>query len=112
MGKGLPPPGGDHNQAVKIITIDTVLISLSVCIVAVRFIGRRVGSKQYGSDDWTMLAALVRSLLIRTHRFSLTSLLRITTVPLDSGIRNLRVPGAFWLGETYLLLGYRTGRSI
>ncbi len=72
MEKRLPPPGGDQNQAAKIITIYAVLTSLSVTIVAVRFIARRVGSKHYGSDDWTMLAALVRSLLTRTHRFFLT----------------------------------------
>ena len=65
MEKGLPPPGGDQNQAVKMITIYAVLTSLSVTIVAVRFVARAVGSNHYGPDDWTMLAALVRSLLTR-----------------------------------------------
>ena len=72
MDKGPPPPGGDQSQAAKLITVWAVLISLSVVIVTVRFLARAVGSKNYGWDDWTMLAALVRSLLTRTQRFFLT----------------------------------------
>ena len=72
MDKGPPPPGGDRSQAAKLVTIWAVLVSLSVAIVAVRFLARTVGSKRYGWDDWTMLAALVRSLLTRIQRFSLT----------------------------------------
>lgn len=86
MEKGLPPPGGDQNQAAKMLTIYAILTGLSVAIVAVRFIARAVGKKPYGLDDWTMLAALVRSLLTRTYR--LDSLLKITTVSLDNDIRN------------------------
>ena len=71
MEKGLPHPGGDQNQAAIMITTYAVLTSLSVTIVAVRFIARAVGSNPYGSDDWTMLAALVRFLLTRTHWFFL-----------------------------------------
>ena len=48
MEKGLPPPGGDQNQAAKMITTYAVLTSLSVAIVAVRFIARAVGSQHYG----------------------------------------------------------------
>lgn len=70
MDKGLPPPGGDQNKAAKTITIWAILTSLSVVIVTVRFTARAVGKKRVGWDDWTMLAALVRSLLTRTQRVS------------------------------------------
>lgn len=73
MDKGPPPPGGDQNQAVKLITVWAVLTSLSVVVVTVRFIARAAGSKRFGWDDWTMLAALVRSLLTRTQQFILTT---------------------------------------
>lgn len=69
---GPPPPGGDQSQAAKLITIWAVLISLSVVVVTVRFIARAVGRKHIGWDDWTMLAALVSSLLTRTQQFSQT----------------------------------------
>lgn len=65
MDKGLPPPGGDQNRAAKTIIIWAVLTSTSVAVVTVRFIARAVGNKRFGWDDWTMLAALVRSLLTR-----------------------------------------------
>ena len=68
MDKGLPPPGGDQSKAAQTITIWAVLTSLSVTIVTLRFVARVVGSKRFGWDDWTMLAALVRSLLTRTQR--------------------------------------------
>ena len=71
MDKGLPPPGGDQNKAAKTITIWAVLTSLSVSVVTVRIIARAMGNKRFGWDDWTMLAALVRSLLTRTPRISL-----------------------------------------
>lgn len=70
MDKGSPPPGGDQSQAAKLIAVWAVLTSLSVVLVTLRFIARAAGSKRYGWDDWTMLAALVRSLLTRTQRFS------------------------------------------
>lgn len=73
MDKGPPPPGGDQSQAAKLITIWAVLTSLSVIVVTVRFIARVAGSKHFGWDDWTMLAALVRSLLTRTQRLLLTT---------------------------------------
>ena len=62
-----PPPGGDRNQATKMITVHAFLTSLSVIIVSLRFIARAKGSKRFGWDDWTMLAALVRSLLPEIH---------------------------------------------
>ena len=62
-----PPPGGDQNQAAKMITIHAILVSLSLIIVSFRFIARANGGKHFGWDDWTMLAALVRSLLTETH---------------------------------------------
>ena len=65
MDKGLPPPGGDQNQGAKYITVSAILTSFSVVVVAFRFIARGVGSKEFGWDDWTMLAALVRSLSTR-----------------------------------------------
>ena len=72
MGKGQPPPDGDQNKAAKTITIWAVLTSLSVATVTVRFTARAVGNKRIGWDDWTMLAALVRSFSTKTHNgFSL-----------------------------------------
>ena len=68
-----PPLGGDQSQAAKSITIWAVLLSFSVAIVTVRFIARAKGSKHFGWDDWTMLAALVRSLSTRIQRSSLTA---------------------------------------
>ena len=62
MNKGPPPTGGDQNQAAKILTVTGILTSLSIVTVIVRFIARAKGSKHYGWDDWTMLAALVRFL--------------------------------------------------
>ena len=62
MHKGLPPPGGDQNQAAKYITVTAVLTSFSIALVALRFIACAVGSRHAGWDDWTMLAALVSSL--------------------------------------------------
>ena len=73
MNKGPSPPGGDQSQAVKLITVWAVLTSLSIVVVTVRFIARATGRKRYGWDDWTMLAALVRSLLTRTQRDFLTT---------------------------------------
>ena len=73
MDKGPPPPGGDQSRAPRLITLMAVLISLSVVIVTVRFIARAAGSKRYGWDDWTMLAAMVRFLLTGTQRFFLTT---------------------------------------
>ena len=70
MDKGPPPPGGDQNKAAKTIAIWAVLTSLSIVIVTVRIIARAVGNKRFGWDDWTMLAALVRSLLTQTPRVS------------------------------------------
>lgn len=58
-----PPPGGDQNQATKLITIIAILTSICLIMVSLRFIARAVGRKHFGWDDWTMLAALVRSLL-------------------------------------------------
>ena len=66
-----PPSGGDQNQATKMITVHAILASLSVIIVSLRFIARTKGSKRFGWDDWTMLAALVRSLLTEIHMSSL-----------------------------------------
>lgn len=68
MDKGPPPPGGDQNQAARLITVLAVLTSLSIVVVTVRFVARATGSKRYGWDDWTMLAASVRSLLTRTQQ--------------------------------------------
>ena len=68
-----PPPGGDQSRAPTIITIWAVLVSLSVAVVTVRFVARAKGKKHFGWDDWTMLAALVRSLLTRTQRLFLTA---------------------------------------
>ena len=42
MEKGLPPPGGDQKGAAILITTYAVLTTLSVAIVAVRFIARAV----------------------------------------------------------------------
>ena len=64
-----PPPGGDQNQATKFITIQSLLASLSLIMVSLRFVARTIGSKRFGWDDWTMLAALVRSLFTETHLF-------------------------------------------
>ena len=61
MDKGLPPPGVGQNQGAKYTTVSAILTSLSVIIVAFRFIAREVGSKNFGWDDWTMLAASVRT---------------------------------------------------
>lgn len=72
MDKGPPPPGGDRSQEAKLISIWAVETFLAVVVVTVRFIARATGSKRFGWDDWTMLAALVRSLLTRTQRFFLT----------------------------------------
>ncbi|KAM0801648.1 hypothetical protein BDR22DRAFT_971869 [Usnea florida] len=57
MDKGLPPSGVGQNQGAKYTTVSAILMSLSVIIVACRFIARVVGSKNFGWDDWTMLAA-------------------------------------------------------
>ena len=73
MDTGLPPQDGDQNKAAKTITIWAVLTSLSVATVTLRFTARAVGNKRFGWDDWTMLAALVRSLLIKTRQISLTT---------------------------------------
>ena len=62
-----PPPGGDQNQATKVITIHAILVSLCLITVSLRFIAGTIGHKRFGWDDWTMLAALVRSLLTETH---------------------------------------------
>ena len=62
-----PPPGSGQNQATKLITILAILTSLCLIMVSLRFIARTVGRKHFGWDDWTMLAALVRSLLTYTH---------------------------------------------
>ena len=62
-----PPPGGDQNQATKLITIQAILVSLCLIVISLRFIARTIGGKHFGWDDWTMLAALVRSLLTKTH---------------------------------------------
>ena len=70
MDKGPPPPGGDQNRAAMYITTTAVLTSISVAIVALRFIARAAGGKHVGWDDWTMLAALVRSLWTSDLAFS------------------------------------------
>ena len=62
MDKGPPPPDGDQDRAAKYILTTAVLTSISVAIVALRFIARAAGGNHFGWDDWTMLAALVRSL--------------------------------------------------
>ena len=62
MNRRPPPTDGDQNQAAKILTVTGILTSLSVITVTVRFIARAKGSKHYGWDDWTMLAAVVRFL--------------------------------------------------
>ena len=71
MDTGLPPPDGDQSKAAKTITIWAVLTSLSVATVTLRFTARAVGNKRFGWDDWTMLAALVRSHLTKTQHISL-----------------------------------------
>ncbi|KAM0805601.1 hypothetical protein BDR22DRAFT_884584 [Usnea florida] len=58
MNERALPADGDHNQAAKILTVTGILTSLSIVTVMVRFIARAKGSKHYGWDDWTMLAAL------------------------------------------------------
>ena len=60
MNEGPPPTGGDQDQRAKILTLNGILTGLSIVTVTVRFIARAKGSKHYGWDDWTMLAALVR----------------------------------------------------
>lgn len=110
MDRGLPPPDGDQNKAAKTITIWAVLTSLSIATVTVRFIARAVGNKPFGWDDWTMLAALVRSLLTKTDFPD--SLLWVTIVSHCSEIRSRRVLDACWLWEAHLLLRRRTAHSI
>ena len=68
-----PPPGGDQNQATKMITIHAILASLSLIIVSLRFIARTNGGNHFGWDDWTMLTALVGLLLTETHLSILTT---------------------------------------
>lgn len=62
MEKGPPPPGGDQSEAASLVIVYAALTTLSVATVAVRFVARVVGNKHFGWDDWTMLAAVVRSL--------------------------------------------------
>ena len=63
MDKGPPPLGGDQDQAAKFVITSAILTSISVAIVALRFIARAVRGNHLGWDDWTMLVTLVRSLL-------------------------------------------------
>lgn len=111
MDKGPPPPGGDQSQATKLITVWAVLTSLSVAIVTLRFVARAAASKHFGWDDWTMLTALVRSLLTQNATGFPDNLLRVTTVSHCSKIRSRRFPDAYWLWEAHLLLRQRTGHS-
>ena len=62
MDKGPPPPGGDQDRAGNFIITTAVLTSISVATVTLRFVARAAGGNHFGWDDWTMLAALVRSL--------------------------------------------------
>ena len=101
-----PPTDGDQNQAAKILTVTGILTSLSIVTVVVRFIARAKGSKHYGWDDWTMLAALVRSLfryrIVRAAYSETIQVSRGNRFGGDSG-RNL-----YWIRETRLLLGHLT----
>ena len=110
MNKGPPPPGGDQDQAGKYVTTTAVLASISVAIVALRFIARSAGGKRFGWDDWTMLAALVRSLSTNTSH-SLNRVLRRMIVSCCSRFWSRRDRDTCWLGTAYLLLGPRTSHS-
>ena len=104
MNGSPPPTDGDQNQAAKILTVTGILTSLSIVTVVVRFIARAKGSKHYGWDDWTMLAALVRSLfrIVRAAYSETIQVSRGNSFGVDGG-RNV-----YWIRETRLLLGHLT----
>ena len=53
----------DANQGVRINVANIVLVGLTIIVVAVRFAVRFWIVRDVGWDDWTILLALVRSLL-------------------------------------------------
>ena len=59
---GPPPPDGDYNLGPGIVQTVTVLMILSVIVVALRFAIRIWIVKKVWWDDWTILFALVRLL--------------------------------------------------
>ena len=58
MAEG-PPPGGDRNRGPETFIIQTVLTLLAFVAVLFRFLARALGGTSFGSDDWTMLLAMV-----------------------------------------------------
>ena len=58
MNKGPPPEGGDYDRGPYAVTFFWVTVGLSVAVVALRFIGRRM-IRSTGADDWMMLLTLV-----------------------------------------------------
>ena len=105
-----PPTDGDQDQAAKILTVTGILTSLSVITVTVRFIARAKGSKHYGWDNWTMLAALVRFSLRPQSVWTAYSV--TMTVSCSNRIRNSRGFNVCRIRETHLLLrGRKKGSS-
>ena len=59
MDRGPPPPGGDQDRGPEALVIQTTLTFLAFITVLFRFLARAIGDTAFGSDDWTMLLALV-----------------------------------------------------
>ncbi len=57
----LTPPDGDTNLGPGVVGTVIVLVTLSIIVVALRFVVRIRIVKSVWWDDWTILFALVRS---------------------------------------------------
>ena len=104
--EGPPPLGGDQSRAAELKAVHGVLTSLAVIIITVRFVARAKGSKHFSWDDWTMLAAVVRSLF--KYRILLKAYSNTVTASHDNRFRIYSGLDIYRLRETYLLLGHCT----
>lgn len=63
MESGGPPAEGDSNRSTSIRVYTTILITFTICMVALRFVVRKRITKIVGWDDWTILLAIVKTSL-------------------------------------------------